>query len=123
MGSACPLTGRSILVVEDEPLIALDIAEGLKAAGASVLAAHSLTDAMRMAADPDLSAAVLDFSLRDGDGSALCDRLKEREIPFVLHTGHAHVEAPVSLGVVVRKPAAPADLVNALASLLQGRHA
>ena len=32
-----PLAGRSVLIVEDEPLIALDIAEGFRRAGASSL--------------------------------------------------------------------------------------
>ena len=38
------LSGRTILVVEDEPLIALDIVDGLKAAGATVFGAHTVRE-------------------------------------------------------------------------------
>jgi hypothetical protein len=44
------LAGRSILIVEDEPLIALNIAESFHNAGASVMTAHRLQDVI--AADP-----------------------------------------------------------------------
>jgi DNA-binding response OmpR family regulator len=113
-----PLAGRSILIVEDEPLIALDIAEGFRSAGASVLSAHNLQDGLRFAGHADLSAAVLDFGLSDGEGTALCERLKERHIPFVLHTGYQHINEACHAGVLVPKPAAPAELVSTIASLL-----
>jgi CheY-like chemotaxis protein len=46
--STC-LAGRSILVVEDEPLIRFDLTMRLEAAGATVLAASHLTDAIDLA--------------------------------------------------------------------------
>ena len=39
------LFGRSVLIVEDEPLIALDIALEFEKVGAFVLTAHSLAQA------------------------------------------------------------------------------
>lgn len=117
MGTA-NLKGRSILIVEDQPLIALNIIEGFRNAGASVLSARNLRDGLRLAALPDLSAAVLDFGLSDGDGTALCTRLTERGVPFVLHTGYAHVDAACHTGVLIPKPATPEDLVSAISGLL-----
>ena len=119
MGSAFPLSGLSILVVEDEPLVALDIAQGLQAAGAAVLTAHTLVDGIRLASYPDLSAAVVDFGFKDGDGSTLCQRLKERGVPFLLHTGYTHVHEACSSAMVVPKPAAPEQLVSAIESLIK----
>ena len=119
MGSAGALTGHSILVVEDEPLIALDIAQGIRAAGAAVFTAHNLVDGLRLAGHADLSAAVLDFGLSDGDGTALCDRLKERGVPFVLHTGYSHVHEACRSAIIVPKPATPTQLVNAIQSLIK----
>jgi DNA-binding response OmpR family regulator len=78
------LQERSILVVEDGPLIALNIVDCFRQVGASVLSAHNLRDGLRLAGHPDLSAAVVDFGSRDGDGAALCERLAERSIPFVM---------------------------------------
>jgi DNA-binding response OmpR family regulator len=120
MGSVS-LVGQSVLVVEDEPLLALDIAECLRQAGASVFTAHNLQDGLRLAGHPDLSAAVVDFGLRDGDGTAVCDCLKERGIPFVLHTGYSHAHGACHGGVLVAKPAAPAELASTIAGLLEQR--
>ena len=76
--TAVSLRGRTILIVEDEPLVALDVAETIKRAGASVLLAHTLKDGLRLADHADLSAAVLDFGLIDGQASELCQRWSRR---------------------------------------------
>ena len=101
------LSGRSILIVEDEPLIALDIVENFRNAGASVMAAHRLSDGLRLAGHPDLSAAVVDLGLSDGEGTALCERLKERGIPFVLHSGYQHAGEACPADVLVGKTCGP----------------
>ena len=118
MEKAC-LIGCSVLVVEDEPLIALDIVEQLRQAGACVFTAHHLQDGLRLASHPDLSAAVVDFGLQDGDGALLCQRLQEHGIPFVLHSGYSHLPDACRAGVVIAKPASPTALVAAVARLLQ----
>ena len=66
-GKCSRLRGRSILVVEDEPLIALDLERYLQGAGAYVLCASAHARALRLMDRPGLSAAVLDYSLTDGD--------------------------------------------------------
>jgi len=119
MASVAPLSGRSVLVVEDEPLVALDIVEGFRRAGASVFCAHNLCDGLRLAGHPDLAAAVVDFGLSDGEGTVLCERLHERGVPFVLHSGYAHFDGACRLGVVVPKPAPAQQLVRTIEDLLQ----
>lgn len=113
------LAGRSVLIVEDEPLIALDIVNAFEAAGAQVKAARTLADAKRLVEQDGLSAAVLDFGLRDGDADAVCDRLTERDIPFVLHSGYSHARDSCRSGIVIPKPASPNVLVDALARALE----
>jgi DNA-binding response OmpR family regulator len=54
---------RWILVVEDQTLVALDIADSLTKAGASVLTAATLQEGLRLAEHPHLSAAILDLAL------------------------------------------------------------
>ena len=93
-----PLAGRSILVVEDEPLIAMDVAQGLQTAGASVSVARTLSDALNKVEAPGLSAAVLDHRLRDGDSSQICERLDARNIPFVVYSGYAKLDGACSEG-------------------------
>jgi DNA-binding response OmpR family regulator len=117
------LAGRTILIVEDEPLISLDIVTTFRSAGATAVAARSLAEAHRLVERKDLSAAVLDFGLGDGDAEQLCHRLTERHVPFVLHSGYSHTTAAFRTGVSVPKPARCDDLIRAVLDLLQpGRH-
>jgi DNA-binding response OmpR family regulator len=116
-----PLAGRSILVVEDSPIIAMDVVQGLQAAGASVSAARALSDALRKVECLPLSAAVLDHALNDGDASQICARLDERDIPFVIYSGYDYVEGPCSEGEHVRKPVRPKVLVVAVVNMLRDR--
>jgi DNA-binding response OmpR family regulator len=113
------LAGRSVLIVEDEPLVALDIIRAFQGAGAQVKAAPSLARAKCLVEEDDLSAAVLDFGLADGDAGALCYRLFERNIPFVLHSGYGHVGDVCRSGIIVPKPAHPATLIDALVKALR----
>jgi CheY-like chemotaxis protein len=118
-----PLIGRSVLVVEDEPLIAMDVAQWLETAGASVSVARTLSDALNKVEVPGLSAAVLDHRLGDGDSSQICDRLDARNIPFVVYSGYAMLDGPCSEGKQVSKPVRPEELVVAVVDLLRARSA
>jgi CheY-like chemotaxis protein len=114
------LFGRTILVVEDEFLIALDIVTALEGAGANVVAATTLDRATQFVERDELSAAVLDFGLRGGDANGLCARLNERDVPYVLHSAYSHLGDQCHRGVVVPKPANPSALIDALLRLLGG---
>jgi CheY-like chemotaxis protein len=114
------LAGCVILVVEDEPIIALDVVSGLQDAGATVVAVRTLEDALRMAQMPELTAAVLDHRLSEGDTSAICEKLKERHIPFVLYSGVSSIHGACSQGELVRKPAPAKKLVATLVQQLSG---
>ena len=113
------LAGRSILVVEDEPLVCLDLTERLQDAGATVFAASHLDKALGLVDHPNLSAGVLDFDLGKADSTAVCWRLVDRRIPFVFHTGRIYSafrqwpSAPVIL-----KPSTH-GLISAVAALFR----
>ena len=77
------LAGRAILVVEDEALIALDIAQALEAAGAAVTTTNTLKHALILVEHDGLCGAILDHALGDGDSSLLCSRLTERKFRFL----------------------------------------
>jgi DNA-binding response OmpR family regulator len=81
------LNGASILVVEDEPLIVMDISMALEATGAHLTTTNTLRHARTLVEHDGLSAAMLDNALPDGDGASLCTRLTERGIPFLLYCG------------------------------------
>jgi CheY-like chemotaxis protein len=86
------LTGRSILVVEDEPLIALEVHAAFNSTGASIVSAATRNEALRMVGRPGLSAAVIDMNLGGSDCSDVCQRLSECGIPFVFYTGNARTD-------------------------------
>jgi CheY-like chemotaxis protein len=115
------LSGRSILIVEDEPLIALEVHAAFSAAGASIVAAGCSSEAMQMINSPGLSAAVVDIDLGRGeDCSAVCKRLSERSIPFVFFTGGARADILQNWprAPVLTKLADKGRLVEVVAGLL-----
>ena len=87
-----PLAGRLILIVEDEPLIALDLQSAFERAGAHVITTSALRNAVSLVEEDGLSAAVLDHALGDGNSSHLCERLTQRGIPFVIYSGFSGTE-------------------------------
>lgn len=113
-----PLAGRSILIVEDQPIVAMDIASAFEDAGAMVTSAYNLGDAMQLAEGKDLSAAVVDFGLGDEVAEALFARLNARNIIYVLHSGYGNHGAAGNRGIVIPKPADPNTLVEAITSAL-----
>ena len=117
------LAGRSILIVEDEALIALDIAMEFEKLGAVVVQTQTLKQATDLIEAEGLSAAIIDHALQDGDSSQLCERLAERGIPFVVYSGYSRGQLDVAChrGFVVDKPAHPALLVATVQGLLKGR--
>jgi DNA-binding response OmpR family regulator len=112
------LSGRCVLVVEDEPLIAMEIEQALESAGASVFIAATLDEALRLTEQGGLSAAVLDLVLGASDGGLLCARLRERAIPFVIYSGRSDIPVGCQPGAFVSKPARPEALLQAIASVL-----
>jgi len=114
------LTGRSILVVEDEPLIALDVQSALNGAGANIVPAGDATDAVRLVAGTKLSAAVLDVDLGDLDCWVVCRLLARAKVPFLFYTGlmRSDVFKDWPDAPVLAKPASHEQIVAAVARLL-----
>ena len=115
-----PLTGTSVLIVEDEPLIALDIHAALSAIGASIIAATKGAEALALIRIAEITVAVLDINLGDRDCSTVCSALSHRKIPFLFYTGHPDAEvlkqwpdAPVLI-----KPAQSSVIVQRVAALV-----
>jgi len=96
-----PLAGQSILVLEDEPLLALQLDSTFRGAGAEVGLANNGDGAMRAIEAVGPTAAVIDINLGEEDCTAVCERLSEAGIPFVFFTGEARPE------VILRWPGTP----------------
>lgn len=106
-----PMAGRLILIVEDEPLIALQMTLAFEDEGAWVIRAYTLKEALARVENPKLSAAILDHGLNDGDTSTVCKRMTERNIPFVTYSGHEPSNGAARGGIHVTKPVGMPELV------------
>jgi len=90
-----PGTIRSILIVEDEPLIAMMLEDFLQSLGHNIVAScESVEEALGHVEAGGFDVAIIDVQLRDGKQVwPVADRLAETGTPFVLATG-GHVEPP-----------------------------
>jgi DNA-binding response OmpR family regulator len=112
-----PLADQLILLVEDEPLIALDMEDILRRAGARVLCVGTLTAALQVARRTDVSAAVLDYRISGRTIEPVCAILESRGAPFILTTGD--VQANTNGYPTLSKPVAQKELVDALRRALR----
>jgi len=101
-------------------MIVSDMTSCLEITGAALTTTNTLKHAILLVEHDGLAAAILDHSLNDGDSSALCRRLTERGIPFMLYSAHLHVDGPCSGAPHLRKPATANALVAAVEHLING---
>ena len=107
----------TILVVDDEPEIADLVEVYLKNEGYRVCKCGLVRDALRCVETTELSLAILDVMLPDGDGFSLCQKIREHHMfPIIMLT--ARVEdmdkiMGLTLGAddYVTKPFNPLELV------------
>lgn len=120
-GAPVSLEGLTILLVEDEALIGLDLQMTLEDAGATVLGPlPSLSNAIHAAREDRFDAAVLDIDLQGKDVFPAAEILVERGIPFLFHTGHGTKAALAERFAdvpVCPKPAAAKPLLETLRQL------
>jgi len=116
------LTGITILIVEDEALVACDLAMAVEALEGIVIGpAATVAEALALVADVPPAAAIVDANLLDRDVTPLALALIEREIPFVIHTGTglpAELKAVHPDLPVVMKPMPSDTVLEKLADIL-----
>jgi ActR/RegA family two-component response regulator len=112
--------GRRILVVEDEFLIALDLAYALEDIGAEVVGPVATVDAALAVvhSSETLHGATLDVTLGREVSFPVAEALQQRGLPFVLLTGYSDDALPPHLRDVPRcdKPFDVTKIVTALFS-------
>jgi len=87
--AAGPLGGRRVLVVEDEPLLAMEIESELADAGAAVVGpAGTLEAAARLIEAEAFDAALLDANLAGRPVGTLAAALDARGVPFAFASGY-----------------------------------
>ena len=99
------LKGRRLLIVEDEYMIAADLAWWLEDQGAEVVGpAGSVDEAIALIAAEDgrLDGAVLDINLGHEPVFPVADRLLAAGVPFVFMTGYGGGIVPDAYATVPR---------------------
>ena len=112
------MAATRILVVEDEFLIALDIAGVLEQAGLAVIGpASNVGDALQAIAREDVHGALLDAHLAGEPVGRIADALKARNIPFAFVSGYGREHLPPAHrgAPLVRKPFTGKELLAAVA--------
>jgi CheY-like chemotaxis protein len=78
------LAGKRLLVVDDEPLLAMDVADQLQVHGAEVAAVNSVEDAAAVVTDgAALDGAVLDIQVGDEEVWPVAEALQRNGTPFL----------------------------------------
>lgn len=115
--------GTAILLLEDEPLILMDLEFAAADLGCTVHTAHSCKAAMELIDGARFDVAILDVSL---GGKSTCfpvaKKLEELGTPYLLHTGdlNRHDEHVRELEAkLIAKPAAASKVVAAAIALVQ----
>lgn len=119
------MTSKTVLLVEDEMFVALDIQMTLEDEGWQVSGPFATArEALEFLDENAVDCAILDVRLADGDVFPVADRLEKNEIPFVFHSGHANpqtLEEQYPASLVCQKPCHPTALVSRLKSFAEKR--
>ena len=118
------VAGRRVLVVEDEPLIAMDIEDKLVAAGCEVIGpAPSLETARRLLAATAPDCALLDANLAGRTVGELAAELARRGIRFAFVSGYGRQALPEGFrdAPLLAKPFGSGPLIEMVRALLAGR--
>ena len=114
------LAGRRILVIEDEPILAFDMASRLSEAGITVVGpAATVEQALHLVEHTRLDGALLDASLNGQPVGEIAAVLTLRDIPFAFVTGSSRrrLPEPYRAAPMISKPFDLDELVEAVRCL------
>ena len=107
-----------ILIVEDEPFVALDLKYACEDEGMGAVTVGTCRQAMAMLDEHRFDGAILDVNLGPGETcDAIAKALRESGIPFVLNTGDLECAGEFLRGIeapIMAKPNSAADVVRRL---------
>lgn len=94
-----------ILIVEDEPLIGMEIESTVEQLGYEVIGpVAELANAIVLAADCTIGGAILDINIRGGKSYPVIEMLLNRDVPVLILTGYGAQTLPETLQEQMRLP-------------------
>lgn len=118
------LRGLRILLVEDDPLIRLDLETSLTELGAIVTAAPDVGRALEALAASALDFAVLDFELGAETSEPIAKAAQARSVPFLYLSGYSEHDERFSRwpGIpILAKPLSAARIAHGIKDALKAR--
>jgi CheY-like chemotaxis protein len=118
------LRGLRILLVEDDPLICLDLETSLEEFGAIVTAASNVAAAFAALAIAMPDFVVLDFELGAETSESIAEVVQARSVPFLYLSGYSENDERFSRwpGVrVLAKPLSAARIARGIEDILKRR--
>jgi DNA-binding NtrC family response regulator len=79
--------GKRVLVVEDDPVVAMVVEDTLRDLGLEVIVDLTLVDALNEIETSEFNAVVIDVGLRGESAHPMMVALQERNVPFVVISG------------------------------------
>jgi len=112
--------GKRVLVIEDEPLVSMELESNLAAAGCEIVGpAATLEAAKKLVESAEYDAALLDVNLKGQPVDELASLLTKKNRPFAFVTGYGRDALPPAFrGVVVLDKPFSADQLLATTELL-----
>jgi len=108
------LSGKKILVLEDEFLIALEASEALEQFGAIIVGpAHDIDTALELVRSSSIDGALLDVNIRGALSLPVANALEEKGVPVVFATGYGDNFGSSASASVIGKPYTRAQLAEA----------
>ena len=114
---------QTILVAEDEMVIAFDLCETVEEAGFEVEGPHAGISSAMLAFQkekPDL--AILDIDLDDGNVFPLARKLADEHVPLIFHSGRYTQEDVAQYfpeAVTLSKPCPPTKVIETVHTVLE----
>jgi CheY-like chemotaxis protein len=118
------LRGLRILLVEDDPLIRLDLETSLTEFGANVTAAANVSKALETLEASALDFAVLDFELGAETSEPIAKAVQARNVPFLYLSGYSEYDERFNPwpGIrVLAKPLSAARIARGIQDALKAR--
>ena len=115
------LQGKRIIVIEDEPLVAMDLQSTLDAAGCEVIGPVGTLDKARtLIAQAEFDAALLDVNLSGHRVDELAAALTRKNVPFAFVSGYGRESLPSGFheAMLLKKPFSQEQLIGMAESLL-----
>lgn len=114
------IAGKRVLLVEDEPIVAMDVEDMLLELGFEVKGPYlRLSAALEAAATENIDLAVLDINLNGEESYPAAQALRDRSVPFIFATGYGQRETPFSGTPILAKPYRIQELEAALLKALE----